>query len=80
MHAQSYTPAAFVLGHQRGCFGINRGKHFSFRNGLVLCKILRLTETISGFAKSGASPKEFDALLLFALPLVFTLQKLLALL
>jgi len=32
------------------------------------------------FTKSGASPLEFLALLLFALPSVFTLQKLLLLL
>ena len=63
---------ASVIRHHRFGFGIafaGKQPSFSLRSYLATYK----------YRKSGASPLELDALLLFAFPFVLTLQKLVAL-
>ena len=77
------SSAAFVQGYQRSSFGLLvTGSISPFVKVMVhsFLELLLLTQNHLWLTKSGASPLEFLALLLFALPLVFTLQKLLLLL
>ena len=71
---------------RRPCMGI-KGLFWTYVTGNISpfvkvvfhSKLLSLTRSIAGLTKSGATPYEYPALLLFALPLLFTLQKLLLL-
>jgi hypothetical protein len=72
-----------VQGYQRAVLGFLHGKYLSFRRGSFRLSVTPFNPPRRykrGLRNPGATARELLALLLFAVPLVLTLQKLLLLL